>query len=199
MEAGVAGTRHFQIYVRTDRLTTRQIVGYFGDIAIHPHVEMARRCNQALMYCCKEEPRISDNYYTNIPKEITPPVIPKLVTCERKLDSGGAVQSLLFPSWVSHIRSLNLYKNLKIAPRMNKSICIYLYWQPGTVKSEFALDLSRQIYQLEIAFYKAKCIWWDLYDYQNAVIWDDFMGDCCGPQNCLSYVIGILITFKLMQ
>ena len=151
------------------------------------------------MYCCKEEPRISDNYYTNIPKEITPPVIPKLVTCERKLDSGGAVQSLLFPSWVSHNRSLNLYKNMKIAPRMNKSICIYLYWQPGTVKSEFALDLSRQIYQLEIAFYKAKCIWWDLYDYQNAVIWDDFMGDCCGPQNCLSYVIGILITFKLMQ
>ena len=107
MEAGVAGTRHFQIYIRTNRVTMRLIVGYFGEISVHPHVEMARRWKQALMYSCKEESRVSENYNTNIPEEIKPPIVPKLVACKRKLDSGSSVQSLaddepLFSPWVSH-------------------------------------------------------------------------------------------------
>ena len=43
LESGVAGTQHFQIYIRTDRLLMRELNTLFGRIGIHPHVEMARR------------------------------------------------------------------------------------------------------------------------------------------------------------
>ena len=79
MESGIAGTNHFQIYLHTERLIMRQIINFFFTVAVHPNVEMASRWKQALMYCCKAESRISETYYTNIPDEIAPPVVPKLV------------------------------------------------------------------------------------------------------------------------
>ena len=121
-------TRHFQIYLRTERITLRQLVSLLTAIVIHPHIEMARRWRQALMYCCKEESRISETH-ANIYEEITPPLVPKLVQCKRKLDTGCSIASLaddevLFSSWVAHNHPLNLYKSMKIEPRMKKTICV---------------------------------------------------------------------------
>ena len=143
-ESGVAGTEHFQIYLRTPQLYMRQLISLFTTYDIHPHVEMARRWKQAMLYCCKEESRISPQYYTNIPEEITPPVVPKLVMCKRKIDSGSSVESLaddenLFSTWVSHSRALNHYQMMKTEPRMFKSICVYFYGQPGCGKSRLLM------------------------------------------------------------
>ena len=186
-ERGVAGTEHFQIYIRTERVTMRELVNAFVTYGIHPHIELARRWKQAMLYCCKEESRISPQFYTNIPEEITPPVVPKLVICKRKLDAGATVSSLAddeatFSTWVAHNRSLNTYKCMKMEPRMMKTICVYFYGQPGCGKSRLALDLCKYMYPDEIPFYKTKGIWWDLYNYEKAVIWDDFRGDCYEPQ-----------------
>ena len=74
-------------------MVLRELVYVFTTYGIHPHAEMARSWKRAL-YCCKEESRISAQYYTNIPEEITSPVVPKLVLCKRKLDSGASVSSL---------------------------------------------------------------------------------------------------------
>ena len=85
----------------------RELINLFSNISVHTHVEMAKSWKQALMYCCKEESRISPQYYTDITNEIAPTVIPKLVQCKHKLDSGATMSSLvddeqLFSSWVSH-------------------------------------------------------------------------------------------------
>ena len=137
LERGVSGTEHFQMYIRTERITMRELVNVFVTYGIHPHIEMARRWKQAMLYCCKEESRISPQYHTNIPEEITPPVVPKLVLCKRKLDAGASVSSLAddestFSTWVAHNRSLNTYKCMKMEPRMVKTICMCIFvWSTG--------------------------------------------------------------------
>ena len=163
LESGVAGTQHFQIYLRTSRMTMRELIALFSKYLFIHMLKMARRSKQALLYCCKEESRISPQYYTNIPEEIAPPVIPKSVQCKRKLDSGATMSSLaddeqLFSSCVSYNRSLNLYKSMKIEPPMMKTLCVYFYDRPGCGKSRLALDLCKYIYPTEIPFYKTKGI-----------------------------------------
>ena len=92
---------------------------------------------------------------------------------------------------------------MKIEPRMSKTICVYLYGLPGTGKSRLGLDLCREIYPNEIPFYITKGIWWDLYDYQKSVIWDDFRGDRYEPQElfklCDRYPCKVQIKCSFMQ
>ena len=202
-ERGVAGTEHFQIHLRTARKTMRELINTFVTYGIHPHVESARRWKQAMLYCCKEESRISPQFYTNIPEEITPPVVSKSIVCKRKLDAGATVSSLAddegtFSSWVAHGRALNTYKCMKMEPRMYKTICVYFYGQPGCGKSRLALDLYKYLYADEIPLfiklrvYGGICIIMrkQLYGMTSEVT-------AMNHRSCLSSVIGIHTKFRL--
>ena len=95
LEAGENGTRHFQIYIRPpSRMLKRELIRLMVEFGCHPHVELARRWKQAMMYCCKQESRISETYYTDICEEITPVATPKLVEIKRKIDAGETLSSI---------------------------------------------------------------------------------------------------------
>nr|XP_012562400.1 uncharacterized protein LOC105847387 [Hydra vulgaris] len=87
-----------------------------------------------------------------------------------------------FPTWVSHHRALPLYVSMKQHKRNFKTLCIYLYGNSGTGKSRLALDLAKWYDPDKEPYYKTNGQWWDLYDYSDVVIWDDYRGDCYEPQ-----------------
>ena len=52
MESGAAGTQHFQIYLGPQgRMYLRFMINEWVTFGCHPHIEMARRWKQAMLYC----------------------------------------------------------------------------------------------------------------------------------------------------
>ena len=73
------------------------------------------------------------------------------------------------------------YANSKQQSRLFKTVVAFFYGKPGCGKSRLALELCKSVKD-EIPYYKTKGVWWDMYDYEQCVIWDDFRGDCFEPQ-----------------
>ena len=140
-----------------------------------------------MLYCCKEDSRVSNQYWTDIENLIVRPKVKSLVAIMRKLDAGESLLSIMdneehFPTWCSYNRSLVMYNSLKQPKRNFKTFCIYFYGEPGVGKSRLAYDISMFLYPDVTPYYKTKGQWWDMFSNEMSVIWDDFRGDCYEAQ-----------------
>ena len=118
LERGEQGTEHFQIYLRTNPIYFNQLNQYFIDRNYLIHLEHVRNKNSAMLYCCKDDSRISQQYWTDIEHLIVRPKVKALVAIKRKLDAGQSLTSIMdseehFPTWCSYNRSLVMYNALK--------------------------------------------------------------------------------------
>ena len=96
------------------------------------------------------------------------------------IDNGTSLDVIArdyFGIWIRHQRALVKYAQLKAPRRKKKTFVIYLYGEPGTGKSRAALDIA-QLYLKQTTlyniYYKSSGKWWDYYDQDKVVIWDDF-------------------------
>ena len=187
LERGQSGTEHYQIYLRTNPMYFNHVNQYFVDRGFVVHLEHVRNKNSAMLYCCKIDSRVSDQYWTDIENLIIRPKVKSLVSIKRKLDSGETLLSIMdneefFPTWCSYNRSLVMYNSLKQPKRNFKTFCVYFFGEPGVGKSRLAFDICKYLFPEVTPYYKTKGQWWDLFSNEVSVIWDDFRGDCYEAQ-----------------
>jgi DNA polymerase III delta prime subunit len=89
-----------------------------------------------------------------------------------------------FGTWLTHYRALNVFATCRKPERDFKTVTIYLYGPPGVGKSRLAMRLSRVLSESE-PYYKSKGQWWDGYESNDVVVWDDYRGDCYDVQELL--------------
>ena len=75
---------------------------------------------------------------------------------------------------IKYNRGINALRNALIQPRKNALTKCVVYWgAPGIGKSKKAWELYPEAYS------KNDTKWWDYYNGEDTVIWDDFTPDCC--------------------
>lgn len=68
-----------------------------------------------------------------------------------------------------------MYKALLTPKRNFKTKVLYLTGLQGTEKSSMAAEVAELVTQ-DSVYYKSEGKWWDYYENQDTVIWDDFRG-----------------------
>jgi hypothetical protein len=101
----------------------------------------------------------------------------ELLACKKMIDAGRSMYDISqehFSTFLRYERSLIRYQNLLNArkPSLNEPItCIWIYGPTGSGKSKYAAEKYPDAYR------KPNNKWWDAYDSQDTVIWDDFSYD----------------------
>lgn len=128
---------------------------------------------EAIAYCKKEESRVEGPWEAGEPKKSG--ARSDLNEVKRKLDEGASMESIAdehFSVWVRSHKAFEKYKRMKEAPRqLGKEV--HVFWgDAGTGK-------TRKVYDTEGdgIFNKPDGQWFDGYDGQEAVVFDDYTGD----------------------
>jgi len=170
------GRLHYQCYMelsRAVRLTTLKTwVGLE-----RAHFEARRGTQQqAIDYCTKEDTRVEDPITHGEPKQQG--ARNDLVRVREMLDEGRPLVEIArenFSAFVRYERGFRSYARL-IATRRDWPMEILVLVGPsGTGKTRRARELAAE----QTSFWKNKSNWWDGYEGQHTVVWDEFYGACC--------------------
>ncbi|AGS36190.1 replication-associated protein [Circoviridae 5 LDMD-2013] len=99
-----------------------------------------------------------------------------LLNVKEVLDGGATVAELAdshFRLWVQYRRSFKAYVDLKATPRRWKTVVVVLWGDTGTGKTRFCHDQTGDRSMWTSGDYK----WFDGYDGQEVVLWDDYRGE----------------------
>lgn len=172
LEEGLNGTRHVQGYIEfnaAQRFTTVKRL-------ISPRIHLEKRRGsreQARRYCMKTESRLEGpfEYGTWIPggqgrrtdlHEIREAIIGGTSTTE--------LWDSHFPTMVRNYRAIDRYRSIKSVPRDTPAMVHVLYGPTGTGKSKWCHETFPG------AYWKSQDQWWDEYDNQETVIFDEYYG-----------------------
>ena len=78
-----------------------------------------------------------------------------------------------FSAYLMYNNGISKYQQLLQTPRDFKTKVSYLYGDSGTGKSRIAYQLA---HLMGTVYYKSSGKWWDHYENNDAVVWDDFRG-----------------------
>jgi len=140
------------------------------------HFEVRRgTMEEARNYAMKMETRVDGPWEWGAPKP-GQGSRSDLIHVKRALDDGQPMAYIadnFFGTFLRYQRGLKEYKRLKM-PRRDWQMDIVLIIGPsGTNKSRWARR------EFPEAYWKDGTKWWDDYDGQETVIWDEFYGHCC--------------------
>lgn len=175
---------HFQGYMELVQ-PTRYVTMHSWSGLETAHFE-ARRGNQqqAIDYCSKEDSRIEGPYEFGIRNQQGRRS--DLQAIQVLLNEGADMRTVAqnhFGDFVRYGRGFALYQRL-LAPRRNWAMeLIFIIGPSGTGKTRQAWDLAGPE-----AYDKNKTHWWDGYDGQHTVIWDEFYGHCCAFTELLQII-----------
>lgn len=96
-----------------------------------------------------------------------------LLTMKTMIEEGKTDQELAdfhFPTYISCIRNLHVYRSLVSVQRNFKTKVIICQGPTGTGKSKWAMD------NYPLAYWKQRSNWWDGYEGHETVIIDEFYG-----------------------
>lgn len=126
---------------------------------------------QAITYASKGDTRIDGPWYHGEAKEQGKRS--DLVEIKRKIDEGASDVKLWddhFGSMARYHRAFSTYKRVKAPKRDWLTRFVVIIGPPGCGKTRLAREFFRD------AFWKLNSKWWDDYDGQENVVWDEFQG-----------------------
>lgn len=170
-EEGEEGTPHFQGYAEFKGARTlswfKQLTGLE-----RAHIEPRRGSGaQASNYCMKE-PRIDGPYEWGEMKEQGKRS--DLEAIRRELDENKPMKRIAedhFSSWCRYQKSFKAYVELKIQPRNWAMELFFIIGPTGTGKSRRAHEMAG-----ESVYHKPPGKWWDSYNGEHTVVFDEFYG-----------------------
>lgn len=175
LEVGEQGTYHYQGYMEcrgTHSIAQiQEIEGFEG-----AHLEIRRgTTDQAITYCTKQETRVDGPWYHGEPKEQGKRN--DLTTIKAKLDQGATSKRIAdehFGSWCRYEKSFKAYKRISAQPRNHAMELIIIIGPSRTGKTRQAVEMAG-----EDVYFKDRSKWWEDYEGQHTVVWDEFYGHCC--------------------
>lgn len=171
-EEGEEGTRHIQGYVEFTQ--TRRLSFVKRILGGRAHLERRRGTrDQARTYCMKGESRVDGPFEFGTWRSGGPGRRCDLQEIRERIDAGAAEMELWenhFNTMVRNYRAVREYRHLKSTERDSPPVVHVLYGDTGTGKSRWAQDTFPN------AYWKSQDAWWDGYDGQECVIFDEFYG-----------------------
>ena len=169
LERGEEGTPHYQGYIIFKTNKTPHAVKLINPRA---HWELRVGTHEgARNYCSKEDTRVDGPWtFGEEPKQGKRT---DLLLLKERLDSGVPVKELwadpdTFPVLSKYDRVPALYRLATIPQRRFKTHVLVLHGPPGLGKSYFPATVYPD------AYYKNNTQWWDGYEHQKVVVFDDF-------------------------
>lgn len=171
LEVGESGTLHYQGYIECLGMKSmRQLHELPGLEGAHFEIRKGSQ-EQAIAYAQKRDTRVEGPWEWGTPK--AQGKRSDLLEIKRKVDDGYALERVWdehYGSMIRYHRSIKEYKRIK-APKRAWVPQVFVIWGPsGSGKSRLARELFPD------AYWKPLGKWWDDYDQQSTVVWDEFKG-----------------------
>lgn len=166
-----SGTQHWQGYIE---FTKKVTLAHLKDILCFEgaHWEPRRGTqSQAIAYCSKQDTRVEGPWTFGDKK--SQGKRSDLLAVKEDIDDGATVEQLWdnhFPQMVQHEAGIQKYINTKSIKRDFKTKVTVLMGPPGCGKTRYVMD------KYPNAFFKNPTEWWDGYQGQEVVVFDDFYG-----------------------
>jgi len=174
-EVGANGTYHYQGYLEcVGQKSMSQLHDLEGLEGAHFEIRRGSQ-GEAIAYCTKVDTRVGGPYYWGEQKEQGKRS--DLNEIKRKLDSGANIVSIAhehFGSFIRYHKSFQNYKRITTAPRDWIMELIIIIGPSGSGKTQEAKRMGGAD-----VYWKSPGKWWDDYDGQHTVIWDEFYGSSC--------------------
>lgn len=171
LEQGEHGTRHFQGYVFMKNAVTMQAIKRLIHNTVH--LEPSRGDpDQNKAYCTKDDTRIAGPWeFGELPQKgrrkdlerLRDAVLRDGLTQQQIIDTDLCSTLLMYPKAYYTLQAIRAKKQPKTKPEI-----WLLYGATGTGKSRLAREIAPNAYE------KPDGRWWDGYDGEQHVIWDDF-------------------------
>ncbi|AJP36449.1 replication-associated protein [Avon-Heathcote Estuary associated circular virus 20] len=167
------GRFHFQGYIEFDSaMYVKKISAQLNNC----HIEARKGTQlQAIAYCKKHETRVGNWIeYGERAKQGTRSDLDDVAECIYGGKSIREIQEEHPRAYMMYSKGIkDLYYTVNnIEPRSEPPVVIYCYGQTGTGKSRYAKRYSDNVY-----FKNMSCKWWDGYNGQDVVVFDDIRGD----------------------
>lgn len=172
LEEGLNGTRHIQGYIEFNQALRFSTVKRL----ISPRIHLERRRgtrDQARAYCMKAETRIEGPFEFGTWVSGGQGRRTDLHELREEIIKGTSEANLwdsYFGTMVRNYRAIDRYRNIKSVPRNTPAMVHVLYGPTGTGKSKWCYDTFPG------AYWKSQDQWWDEYDKQETVIFDEYYG-----------------------
>jgi len=165
---------HFQGYLEfTERISRVSLKKLLNNCHVEP-----RKGNQqqAIDYCTKEQTRIEGCTF-EVGVKAKSGQRNDLNEVAESIYSGKSLREIQeeYPkAYIMYSRGIkDLYYTVNnIEPRSDPPVVIYCYGETGTGKTKYAKNYSKSVY-----FKNMSCKWWDGYNGQEVVVFDDIRGD----------------------
>lgn len=171
LEKGDEGTLHYQGYIV---FKSNKRLSAVKSVNPRAHWELRKGTHQqAVDYCSKQDTRVEGPWSYG-----EPPSQGKrtdLLLLKERLEAGVPVKDLwtdpeTFPVLAKYHRVPTQYRLATIPQRRFKTHVLVLYGPPGLGKSYYPATVYPD------AYYKNNTEWWDGYEHQKVVVFDDFHG-----------------------
>lgn len=169
-EQGLAGTPHYQgLVVFLNTKTLSAIKRFTNDRA---HWEIMRgTLDQAEKYCTKEDTRLDGPYRRGAKPQ--PGKRNDLYDIKDMIDSGSSIKEVRNAYYGTFIRYRKALVNdrLTCAPKERGKPTVFILWgASGTGKTRLVHEVFPK------AYWKPKSKWWDGYQQEDVVVFDEFYG-----------------------
>jgi len=141
--------------------------------------------DEAVNYAMKRETRVDGPWEWGLARPNEAGKRNDLIHTKRALDEGRSMAYMaenFFPTFLRYQRGLKEYKRLKMPRRDWPMELFFIIGPSGTGKSRWAKD------NYPDAYWKDGTKWWDDYDGQETVVWDEYYS-YCAPFNFLLRLI----------
>lgn len=169
------GKFHIQGYVEFQKaLGMKSVKSWFSDPKIHLERRKGSQ-QQAIDYCKKDDSRVEGPWEHGTPKR------------QGKRNDMGTIVELIkegtdweeiideFPGqYIRYHRGFEKVKNMLGRSNNQREVKVFVYWgEPGSGKTRKVYELEPDVFRVNLG-QDAK--WWDGYDGQEAIVFDDFYG-----------------------
>lgn len=169
-ERGEEGTEHLQGYIRFARATT--FAGVKAVVGERAHIEPRRGSEeQAVAYCSKEDTRVRGPW--SFGERAAPGKRNDLAATAARVLATGDVRDAdpaMFAKYSGGLQKLAL----RVAPPRRKEVKVVILWgKTGTGKTYNVFNSFPDVFR---PAYGNSGLWWDGYCGQEAVLFDEFIG-----------------------
>lgn len=177
LEQGEQGTPHIQGYIC---LKTRARLAGIRRIIPRAHIEHARGTAEENRNYCTKEPRLQEIVELGNMPQTRESHQSDLADAAERIVSGESIASVARQLPTTYVRNFRGLRNLQAMFRPPEerpnNIVVWLHGPSGTGKSRLAYTLAGGN-----AYWHTMQVWWDDYDGQDIVVFDDFRDDSLGP------------------